>query len=81
MESVPSSPILDLPAELQMDCLSALGEVDSTLVDALNMAMTNKKLYTIYEMHRLAIDRHIFVNSIQAFTDGSLTLDDPQDQI
>ena len=45
MESVTSSPILDLRAELQIDCFSALGEIDGTLVDALNMAMTNKKLY------------------------------------
>ena len=81
MESVPSSPIVDLPVELQMDCFSALGEVDGMLVDALNMAMTNKKLYAIYEMHRLAIDCHIVVSSIQAFTDSSLTSDDPQDQI
>ena len=81
MESVTNSPILDLPAELQIDCFSALGEVDGTLVDALKMAITNKKLYAIYEKHRLAIDRHIVVGSIQASTDSSLTSDDPQDQI
>ena len=61
MESVTSSLILDLPTELQIDCFSAFGEVDGTLVDAVNMAMTNKKLYAIYEKHRLAIDRHIIV--------------------
>lgn len=81
MKSVFSSLIVDLPVELQMDCFSALDEVDDTLVDVLNMAMTNKKLYAIYKMYRLAIDRHIFISSIQAFTDSSLTLDDPQDQI
>ena len=52
MEGVTNSPILNLPTELQIDCFSALGEVDSTLVDAVNVAMTNKKLYAIYESHR-----------------------------
>ena len=81
MEGVTSSPILDIPAELQIDCFSALGEVDGTLADALKTAMTNKKLYEVYEKYRLAIDRHIVVSSIQAFTNSSLTSDDPQDQI
>lgn len=81
MEGVTSSPILDIPAELQIDCFSALGEVDGTLADALKMAMTDKKLYEVYEKHRLSIDRHIVVSSIQAFTNSSLTSDDPQDQI
>ena len=62
MESVTSSPILDLPTEIQIDCFSALGEVNGTLVDAFNMAMTNTKLYAIFEKHRLAIDRHIVVS-------------------
>ena len=62
MESVTSSPILNLPKELQIDCFSALGEVDGALVDAFNMAMTNKKLYAIYEKHHLSIDRHIVVS-------------------
>ena len=62
MESVTSSLILHLPAELQIDCFSALAEVNGTLVDAMDMAMTNKKLYAIYEKHRLAIDRHVVVS-------------------
>ena len=81
MESVTSPPILGLPTELQIDCFSALGEVDGTLIDAFNMAMTNKKLYAIYVEHGLAIDSHIVISSIQAFTDSSLTSDDSQDQI
>ena len=60
-ESLTSSPILDLPAELQVNCLSALGEVDGTLKDAFNMAMTNKKLYAIYKNYHLQINRHIIV--------------------
>lgn len=63
MESVTSSPILKLPKELQIDCFSALGEVDGALVDAFNMAITNKKLYAIYEKHHLSIDRHIVTRS------------------
>ena len=61
MESVTMSQILNLPAELQIDCFSALGEVDGTLMDAFNMALVNKTLYTIYEKHHLEISHHIVV--------------------
>ena len=47
MESMISSPILDLSAELQIDCFSALGEIDDTLMDAFNMALANKTLYAM----------------------------------
>ena len=59
MESVSNSPILDLPGELQIDCFSALGEVDGTLVDALNMAMTNRKLYAIYKRYIISESRSV----------------------
>ena len=62
MESVTRSPILNLLAELQIDCFSALGEVDGTLMDAFNMASVNKTLYTIYEKYHLEISRHTVVS-------------------
>ena len=62
MESVARSPILNLPAELQIDCFSALGEVDGTLMDVFNMALVNKTLYTIYEKHHLEISRYIVIS-------------------
>ena len=75
MGAVPGFSILVISAELQIDCFSALGEVDSTLANALKMSMTNKKLYEVYEKYRLTINRHIFASSIQAFTNSSLTSD------
>lgn len=62
MESLTSSPILDLPTELQIDCFSALGEVDGTLMDAFNLALTNKKLHAIYKKYHSQINRHIVVS-------------------